>query len=156
MQRLQTLSLQSNELLNEILNSKNSGDLLVKDEKEEFQIEFIDTQLKVKEESLLELETECLIGDSNQKKQVLQTVPESTAEPNHGLAEKGLKKKIKKKIACEMCGKLVESNLIKYHLNTHEGKRNSDPTLVEAELLQIDLFLLYQVNDHTNVRWKIV
>lgn len=76
------------------------------DEATDFQIEFIDTQSIVKTESLTETEANCKLERS---------VP----KVDH---KKGRRKKFsEKKISCEMCGKLVASNFIEFHLNVHKG-----------------------------------
>lgn len=111
MQNLQQLSIKSDQILNNILNSDSSKAVNDTDEHLDFKIEFIDAQSNAKEESLSE--------------------PKEKRSANKKNVKKGTKKKYsEKKISCEMCGKLVASNFIEFHLNVHKGLLSYNPILL--------------------------
>lgn len=119
MNELQTVSLKSERLLNDILNKSSSTPGNEADDIEGLKIEFIDTQSSVEKELLEQLETSSSSDDSIPLKPTLKTEPtvQSEVKPKTKL----VRKKREKKISCEICGKLVASDTINFHLNVHKG-----------------------------------
>lgn len=118
MNDLQTVSLKSERLLNDILNAHSASAGNESNKVKDFKIEFVDTQSNVEKELLEESETNCPV-DELPPLETTSKAKRSQVEVNF---RKGRKKKFsEKKISCETCGKLVASNFIEFHLNVHKG-----------------------------------
>lgn len=119
MHELQTVSLKSDRLLNNILNNTPSTPAGNESGKvKDFKIEFVDTQSSVEKESVEETGTNYNVD----KLAPLETTSKAKRSKVKVNIKKGRTKKFsEKKISCETCGKLVASNFIEFHLNVHKG-----------------------------------
>lgn len=118
MKKLQMVSLKSDHLLNNILSSHDWNGVdksnQLSDTKQ-MQIEFVDAQPDVKNESLVKLEPNSSVDNSTLLQHIKSEPIDSKKSKEDG------KYKYDRKISCEMCGKLVEINRIEFHLNIHKG-----------------------------------
>lgn len=119
MHELQTISLQSDQLLNDILSERSSTAGNESNEIVDIEIEFIDTQSGVEKELLEESETNSSVDDATSLQTTLKTEPTERSEVKTKV--KLGRKKREKKISCEVCGKMVALGNINFHLNVHKG-----------------------------------
>lgn len=113
------MSLESNRLLYEIINAQasllnNDDSISTSEIIKDFEMKFIDPEVHLESESLKESEI----------KNRLVAIERDTNEAPEANKSKIKKKKISgaiRKVSCEMCGKLVPTYFIEFHLNLHRG-----------------------------------
>lgn len=146
-QNLQMVSLKSDRLLNNILNSHSSHTANQSSNITKFEIEFIDTASSVKKEPLAESETIYSAKDSTTFEHSLETESSDAKVSNkrsrrngtvtdsppiertlrrtkrNGVTDKKrtYSKHGEKNSFCEICGKLVSTYVMDFHLNIHKG-----------------------------------